>query len=196
MVEGLRSNRPVIKFRRLLPAAAVLFIALTTWLYVVAAPNMVRSPRGALLSLPSHTRPAVIATAVNLPAFVIALPLELAVFGSNARNKPYYEPFRTVEFSLLGVIFWFFAGRALDDWIAWRQLRSGSRWRLSDCLLAALVAIECTMLTVLFAIGFKWERAELWYLASSLTWAAVGYWAFIFRVVQFRTYPKATAGAK
>ncbi len=196
MVEGLRSSHQLIKFRRVLPAAAVLFVALSTWLYVAAAPRTVYAPPDLAFSDSTHTRPAVISTAVNLPAFVIALPLELAVLGPHARAHRYYEPFRTVEFSLLGIIFWFFAGRAIDDWIGWRQIRSGSRWRLSDCLLAGLIAVESTMLAVLFAVGFKWAREELWYLSSSVAWALLGYWAFIFRVVQFHSYPKVKSRAE
>jgi hypothetical protein len=75
--------------------------------------------------------------------------------------------------------------------VAWRQLRSGSRWRLSDCLVAALIAIESSLLAVLFAVGFTWARAELWYLASSIGWALLGYWAFLFRIMQLRAYPRA-----
>jgi hypothetical protein len=190
MVQGLRSGRQGIKFRLVLPAAAVLFVALSTWLYAAAGPHMVYSPPDVLYSASTHTRPAVIATAVNLPAFVIALPLELAMLGSHAKSHRYYEPFRTVEFSFLGMIFWFVAGRAIDDWIGWSQIRSGSRWRLSDCLFAALIAVESTMLAVLFAVGFRWAREELWYFTSSVAWALFGYWAFIFRVVQFNSYPK------
>jgi hypothetical protein len=191
MVEGLKSRRPLVKFCRILPVAAVLFVALSNLRYYSAAPRIFRTPRGAVFSLDGRrTRPAVVSTAINLPAFLIALPLELAIFRGDPRSTPYYEPFRTVEFSLLGMFFWFFAGRAIDDWIAWRALRSGSRWRLGDCVIAGLIALESTMLAVLFAIGFKWARAELWYLASSVFWALLGYWAFIFRIVQFRAYPR------
>jgi hypothetical protein len=192
MVEGLRASRPLLKFQRILPLAAVLFVSVSALRYYVAAPRFIRTPRGTIFSVSApQTRPAIVATAVNLPASIFALPIELAVFrGAGFRDSPYYEAFRTVEFSLLGILFWFYAGRALDDWIAWRQLRSGSRWRLSDCLVAALIAGEATMLGVLFTVGFKWERAELWYLASSISWALVGYWAFLFRVFQFRAYPR------
>lgn len=191
MVEGLRSRRPLVKFRRILPVAAVLFVALSTLRYYAAAPRLFRTPGGSIVSVDGHrTRPAVVSTAINLPAFLAALPLELAIFRGEPRSTPYYEPFRTFEFSLLGIFFWFFAGRTIDDWIAWRALRSGSRWRLSDCVIAGLIALESTMLAVLFAIGFRWARAELWYLASSMAWALLGYWAFIFRMVQFRAYPR------
>jgi len=192
MVEGLRSGRPLVKFRRVLPVAAVLFVALSTFRYFSSAPRILRTPGGTILSLNGrHTRPAVVSTAINLPAFLIALPLELAVFRGDPRSNSYYEAFRTIEFSLLGIIFWFCAGRAIDDWISWRQLRSGSRWRLIDCLIAGLIAVESSMLAVLFAVGFTWARAELWYLASSVSWALLGYSAFVFRLVQFRAYPRA-----
>jgi len=115
------------------------------------------------------------------------------VFRGELRNHPYYEAFRTIEFTVLGVIFWFCAGRAIDDWIVWRQLRSGSRWRLSDCLISAITALEATMLTVLFAVGFKWARTEIWYLASSVVWALLGYAALLFRIAQLRAYPRVTS---
>ena len=191
MVEGLRSRRPLVKFRRVLPVAAVLFVAITTARYFSAAPRVLRLPGGAILSNGHRTPPAVVSTAINLPAFFFALPLELAMFRGDPRKSAYYEPFRTIEFSLLGIIFWFSAGRAIDDWIAWRQLRSGSRWRLIDCFIAGLIAIESSLLAVLFAVGFNWARAELWYLASSIGWALLGYWAFFFRIVQLRAYPRA-----
>jgi hypothetical protein len=191
MVEGLRSSRPLVKFRRVLPVAAVLFVAITTARYFSAPPRVFRIPGGAILSNGHRTRPAVVSTAINLPAFLLALPLELAIFRGDPRRNAYYEPFRTIEFALLGIFFWFSAGRALDDWVAWRQLRSGSRWRLSDCLVAALIAIESSLLAVLFAVGFTWARAELWYLASSIGWALLGYWAFLFRIMQLRAYPRA-----
>lgn len=191
MVEGLRSRRPIVKFCRILPVAAVLFVALSTLRYYSAAPRLLPTPGGPLFSINGRrTRPAVVSTAINLPAFAVALPLELAIFHGEPRSTPYYEPFRTIEFSLLGIFFWFSAGRAIDDWVGWRELRSGSRWRLGDCLIAALVALESSMLAVLFAIGFRWAPAELWYLASSVAWALLGYWAFIFRIVQFRAYPR------
>jgi hypothetical protein len=190
MVEGLRTSRPYVKFRRILPLAAVLFVAISTLRFMVASPRTIRTPRGIFSLSARQTRPEIVATAVNLPAFVFAMPLELAILGEVPRRSAYYEPFRLVEFSVIGILFWFYSGRAIDDWIAWRQLRSGSRWRLSDCLVAALTALEATLLGVVFAIGFKWERAELWYLASSVAWAILGYWAFLFRIVQFRAYPR------
>jgi hypothetical protein len=192
MVEGLRISRPVIKFRRVLPLAAVLFVAVSALRFYAAAPRFIRAPRGAIFSVSGRqTRPAIVSTAVNLPVFIVALPLELAIFrGGGFSSNPYYEPFRAIEFSLLGIFFWFHSGRAIDDWLIWRQLRSGSRWRLSDCLVALMIAVEATMLVVLFAIGFKWERAELWYLASSISWALLGYWALFFRIAQIRAYPR------
>lgn len=193
MVEGLRSSRPLVRFRRILPLFAVLFVALSTWRFYTSTPRAVRTPAGDVLSLTgTRPRPAVVATALNLPAFLLALPLELIVFRGELGNHPYYEDFRTIEFTVLGVIFWFCAGRAIDDWIVWRQLRSGSRWRMSDCLISAITALEATMLTVLFAVGFKWARTEIWYLASSVLWALLGYSALLFRIAQLRAYPRVT----
>jgi hypothetical protein len=196
MIEGLRTRRPLVKFRRILPIAAVLFVAISALRFYVASPKFIRTPRGAIFSVSGqHTRPAIVSTAVNLPAFIVALPIELIIFrGQGFRSNRYYEPFRAIEFSLLGVLFWFYSGRAIDDWLAWRQLRSGSRWRLSDCLVGLVIAVEASMLAVLFFIGFKWERAEVWYLASSISWAALGYWAFFFRIAQFRAYPRSEHG--
>ena len=192
MVQGLRTSRPLVKFRRILPLAALLFVAVAAYRYFAAGPRLIHTPSGPIFSMSAReTRPAVVATAVNLPASIIALPLELVVFGSDPGRSRYYEPFRVIEFSLVGLIFWFYFGRAVDDWIVWRKLRSGSRWRLSDCLMAALIAVEASILCVLFAVFFKWERGEeIWYLASAVAWTFLGYWAFLFRVVQFRAYPK------
>ncbi|MGH9568316.1 MAG: hypothetical protein ACRD4F_01665, partial [Candidatus Angelobacter sp.] len=93
-----------------------------------------------------------------------------------------------VEFSVLGIVFWFFAGRFLDDLIAWRSLRSGSRWRLSDCLMAAIIALEATLVLGVFLLEPRYTP-DVWFLASGLAWALLGYWALIFRIVQFRAYP-------
>jgi hypothetical protein len=196
MVEGLRTRRPLFKFRRILPLAAVLFVGISALRFYAAAPRFIRTPRGAILSVSGQpTRPAIVSTAVNLPAFILALPIELAVFGVDPRRNPSYEPFRMIEFSLLGSMFWFYSGRALDDWLAWRQLRSGARWRLSDCLVALIIAVEATMLTVLFIVGFKWDRTEIWYLTSAVSWTLLGYWGFFFRIAQFRAYPRSQHGA-
>ncbi len=191
MVEGLKAGRPLVKFRRVLPLAELLFVAASTYRYYRFPPRMVRGPGpGVELVLRLGTPPATVAAAVNLPAGVVALPLEMAVRLTDAPHSPYYDVFRIVEFSLLGVIFWYFAGRFMDDAIAWRALRSGSRWRLSDCLMAALIAAESTL--VLFALRLMpgLFMPSAWFLLGALGWALLGYSALVFRVLQFRAYPR------
>ena len=192
MVQGLRKRLSPIKFRHLMPVAALLFVAFSTLFFYMARPRTILTPRGTFITVSGgRTRPSVIATAINLPALVLAVPLELAVFAGQPAMHPYHEAFRLVEFISLGVLFWFVIGRAMDDWIAWRQLRSGSRWRLLDCLIAALIALEASALAVQFSARFKWDQAQLWYLAGAIGWALMGYAAFVFRIAQLRAYPRA-----
>lgn len=184
MVEGLKTGRPIVKFCRALPVAALLFVAASTYRYYRAAPQIVHLSRGIDIEGRVGTPPAIVATAVNLPAGILAAPLEIFLTSS-----PYREAYRILTFSLLGVIFWFAIGRFIDDAIAWRTLRSGSRWRLSDCLMAGLIAGEATVLLVFFALKPGHGIAGLWLLAAATGWALLGYAALIFRVAQFRAYP-------
>jgi hypothetical protein len=192
MVQGLRTRLLPIKFSHIMPVAALLFVAFSTLFFHMARPRTILTPRGTFISLSGgRTRPSVIATAVNLPALVIAVPLELAIFPGQPGTQPYHEPFRLLEFTCLGILFWFIIGRAMDDWIVWRQLRSGSRWRLMDCIIAALIALEASALAVQFSARFKWDQDQLWYLAGAIGWALLGYSAFVFRIAQLRAYPRA-----
>jgi hypothetical protein len=68
-------------------------------------------------------------------------------------------------------------------------LRSGSRWRLSDCLMAALVAAEATAVLAIFALR-PGLFPNTWFLISGVGWAMLGYSAFLFRILQFRAYPR------
>jgi len=185
MVEGLKTGRPIVKFCRALPLAALLFVAASSYRYYRAAPQMVHLPRGVDIEGRIGTPPVTVATAVNLPAGILAAPLE-----SLLPHSPYHELYRTVEFSLLGVIFWFSIGRFIDDVIAWRTLRSGSRWRLSDCLIAGLIAGEATVLLIFFALEPGRGISDFWLLASATGWALLGYSALMFRIAQFRAYPR------
>ena len=185
MVEGLKTGRPIVKFCRALPVAALLFVAASTYRYYRAAPQMMHLPRGVDIEGRVGTPPATVAVAVNLPAGILAAPFELSL-----PRSAYHEVFRIVEFSLFGVIFWFVIGRFIDDAIAWRTLRSGSRWRLSDCLMAGLIAGEATVLLIFFALEPGRGISDLWLLAAATGWALLGYSALIFRIAQFRAYPR------
>ena len=129
MGQGLKSGRPAIKLRRILPLAALLLVTVTTYRYI-AFPRPTHNGPFALHGDP-RTRPLTVAQAVNLPAFALTLPLELALFGPKRDNSAAAQAFSIVEFAVLGIVFWFFVGRFFDDFITWRRLRSGSRWRLS-----------------------------------------------------------------
>lgn len=186
MVEGLKTGRPIVKFCRALPVAALLFVVASTYRYYHAAPRMMHLPQGVDIEGRVGTPPTTVAAAVNLPAGILAAPLEFFLPSS-----PYREVYRVVEFSLLGVIFWFAIGRFIDDAIAWRTFRSGSRWRLSDCLMAGLIAGEATVLLIFFALEPARGISGLWFLAAATGWALLGYSALFFRIAQFRAYPRA-----
>jgi hypothetical protein len=176
----------------MLPLAALLFVTVSTYRYI-AFPSTPRS--GPFIADPNpHTRPLTIAQAVNLPAFALTLPLELAVFGPRRDNSPSDQAFSIVEFAVIGILFWFFIGRFLDDFIAWRLLRSGSRWRLLDCLVAAFIAVESTLLLAVFTFLPLRDFQDSWLVSASIVWAAAGYFAFAFRIVQFRAYPRGDGG--
>ncbi len=193
MVAGLSKGRVLVKFRRMLPIAALLFVTVSTYRYYQGAPRLLRSPAGRLVIAPSpRPRPMVVAQAVNLPAFILVLPLELAIFGSEPIQTQFFDAVRVIEFSVLGMIFWFYAGRFLDDAIAWRKLRSGSRWRLMDCIMAGLIAAESTLIFVVFLLEPK-MGPDNWILAGAIFWGILGYSAFLFRIAQFRAYPRMRA---
>jgi hypothetical protein len=193
MVAGLSKGRVAIKFRRMLPIAALLFVTISTYRFYQGVPRLLRSPGGRIVIGPSvRPRPMVVAQAVNLPAFILVLPLELAIFGSEPIRTQFFDAVRVIEFSVLGMLFWFYIGRFVDDAIAWRKLRSGSRWRLMDCVMAGLIAAEATLIFVVFLLEPKMGPDE-WILAGAIFWGIVGYSAFFFRIAQFRAYPRMRA---
>lgn len=196
MPEGLSKGRVFIKFRRVLPIAALLFVTIFAYRYYNGVPRLIRSPGGRIVIDPAvRTRPMVIAQAVNLPAFVIVLPLEMAMFRSEPIQARFFDAVRVIEFSVIGMFFWFFAGRFIDDAIAWRRLRSGSRWRFSDCIVAGVIAAESTLIYVVFLLEPKMSPDQ-WILAGAIGWGVLGYSAFIFRIAQFRAYPRMRAPAE
>jgi hypothetical protein len=186
--QGLKSGRSAIRFRRILPLAALLLVTAFTYRYI-AFPRVTHNGPFGMRTNP-RARPLTIAQAVNLPAFALTLPLELALFGPRRDNSAGAHAFSIVEFSVLGIIFWFFVGRFVDDFLAWRRLRSGSRWRLLDCLVAAFIAVESTLLLAVFTFIPLRDFQDMWLISSSIGWAGIGYFAFTFRVVQFRAYPR------
>lgn len=193
MVEGLRVERPLIKFRVVLPIAALLLVATSCYRYY-RGPATLRGPDNPVHSSGGlYAHPMIVAQAVNLPAAIVALPLEVAVLGTRPRSMPVLEFVRIAEFSFIGTFFWFFMGRFVDDAIEWRQLRSGSRWRLSDCLVAALTLANSTLGLIAFATGQGRGRAGIWLLLSSGLWALLGLCALVFRIMQIRAYPRMTS---
>lgn len=194
MVEGLRVERPLIKFRLVLPMAALLLVAASCYRYYRSAPAVVQGPGGALFSVGEiRIHPMIIAQAINLPAAVVALPLEVAILGTRPRSMPMLEFVRIMEFSVIGIFFWFFMGRFVDDAVAWRQLRSGSRWRLSDCVVAALTSTNSMVGIIAFSMGQGRGRAGIWLLFSSVLWCLLGLSALGFRIMQIRAYPRMKA---
>jgi hypothetical protein len=189
MVEGLRSGRPLVKFRRVLPVAALLLVTVATYRYYRIPPRAIGFPAGPPLVVRPGTSPSVVAVAVNLPAGIFALPLEFMFLGNSPKQLRLFDAFRIVEFSVIGIVFWFFMGRFFDDLIAWNSLRSGSRWRLSDCVIAALIAAEATLVLAVFVGEPKFDR-DVSFLISGVFWAILGYSALIFRILQFRAYPR------
>lgn len=189
MVEGLRKGRPLVKFRRVLPVAALLLVTIATYRYYRIPPRAIGFPAGPPLVVRPGTSPSVVAVAVNLPAGIFALPLEFMFLGNSPKQLRLFDAFRIVEFSVIGIVFWFFIGRFLDDLIAWNSLRSGSRWRLSDCVIALVIAAEATLVLAFLANEPRFDR-DLSFLISGVFWAVLGYAALIFRILQFRAYPR------
>lgn len=188
MGQGLKSGRSAIKLRRMLPLAALLFVTVTTYRYM-AFP---RTPHNGPITLRANTRtrPLTVVQAVNLPAFALTLPLELALFGPRRDNSAGAQAFSIVEFAVLGIFFWFFVGRFFDDLLTWRRLRSGARWRLLDCLVSVFIAVEATLLLAVFTFAPLRDFQDMWLISASIGWAALGYFAFTFRIMQFRAYPR------
>ena len=189
MVEGLRQGRPLVKFRRVLPVAALLLVTIATYRYYRIPPRAIGFPAGPPLVVRPGTSPSVVAVAVNLPAGIFALPLEFMFLGNSPKQLRLFDAFRIIEFSVIGIVFWFFIGRFLDDLIAWNSLRSGSRWRLSDCVIAVLIAAEATLVLAFLANEPRFDR-DISFLVSGVFWAVLGYAALIFRILQFRAYPR------
>lgn len=172
--------------------AALLLVTASCYRYYHALPAALRGT-AVSSSASMSVHPMTVAQAVNLPAAVVALPLEVAIVGTRPRTIPVLEFVRIMEFSLIGMFFWFFMGRFVDDAIEWKQLRSGSRWRLSDCIVAALTAANSTLGVIAFATGQGRGRAGLWLLLSSGLWALLGFSALVFRIMQIRAYPRTQA---
>jgi hypothetical protein len=189
MVEGLRKGRPLVKFRRVLPVTALLLVTVATYRYYRIPPRAIGYPAGPPLVVRPGISPSVVAVAVNLPAGIFALPLEFTLLGNSPRQLRLFDAFRIIEFSVIGIVFWFFIGRFFDDLIAWNSLRSGSRWRLSDCVVAVVIAAEATLVLVFLATEQRFDR-DISFLISGVFWAVLGYSALIFRILQFRAYPR------
>ncbi len=193
MVEGLRVERPLIKFRLVLPIAALLLVAASCYRYYRGVPAALGPGRPVFTVDDLRIQPMIVAQAINLPAAVVALPLEVAILGTRPRSMPVLEFVRIMEFSVIGIFFWFFMGRFVDDAIAWRQLRSGSRWRLSDCVVAAVTATNSMVGIIAFSMGQGRGRAGIWLLFSSVLWCLLGLSALGFRIMQIRAYPRMKA---
>lgn len=193
MVEGLRVERPLIKFRLVLPIAALLLVAASCYRYYRGVPAAAGRGQPVFTLDDLRIQPMIVAQAINLPAAVVALPLEVAILGTRPRSMPVLEFVRIMEFSVIGIFFWFFMGRFVDDAIAWKQLRSGSRWRLSDCVVAAVTATNSMVGIIAFSMGQGRGRAGIWLLFSSVLWCLLGLSALGFRIMQIRAYPRMKA---
>ena len=132
------------------------------------------------------------AQAINFPAAVIVLPIEVAATRNDAIGfGPIATLWRVSSFSLLGIYTWFLAGRAVDSVLAMicggeAILPNAVDWVFSVC--AALSAI----LGLGLGLSTGGELSEsVWYGVFGLWWLLAGVGALSFYIYQWRMIRKA-----
>jgi hypothetical protein len=83
------------------------------------------------------------ATGVNFPATLIVQPILLLKWEySNDQHDWLHDTlWRSVGFTIVGVLVWFFVGRLFDDMIEWHRARAWPARHISDLLFAIVTAV-------------------------------------------------------
>jgi hypothetical protein len=124
-----------------------------------------------------------VATSINLPAMLVAIPIEEMV----VRLQP-NEGKRTIvcilASGLSGVFYWFYAGQFLDDLLQMMRTRLYPDFHRSALVFAIVSLLVC----FLSLEGTHWpqSRNERWYFWGGTGWTLVASSALIFRLLQLK----------
>lgn len=136
----------------------------------------------------THTR-FIAPAMLNFPAMVISLPY--AMFSADHREwMPRgmdFEAWRSMTWPIVGLLFWWIAGRACDSLAALRHSIIAPRLRWLD-LLISLISIIAGVLCLGLVIGFHEDPriARALLAASGVLWLALGAATWIARIWQWR----------
>ena len=131
------------------------------------------------------------AQAINFPAVVIVLPIEVATRNDAIGFGPIATLWRVASFSLLGIYAWFLAGRAVDSVLAMicggeAILPKAHDWVFSVC--AALPGV----LGLGLGLSAGADLSEsVWYGVFGLWWLLTGVGALSFYIYQWPMIRKA-----
>jgi hypothetical protein len=136
----------------------------------------------------------VFAMELNLPAALVVLPtLSLKWDYSNDQHDWFHDQaWRSVGFTIVGVVVWFFVGRALDDLIEWRRAGALPGSNIPDLIFAVVTVVYMTfaVVTALYMTlvstqpGRSQGLGNAWLFVIWLFWVLIGYLSLAMRIVQ------------
>jgi hypothetical protein len=138
---------------------------------------------------------SVFAMELNLPAASVVLPaLSLKWDYSNDQHDWFHDlAWRSVGFTIVGVVVWFFVGRVLDDLIERRRAGALPGSHIPDLIFAVVTAVYMTLVVVtaiyMTLVSTQPGRSQglgnAWlFVIWPVFWVLIGYLSLAMRIVQ------------
>jgi hypothetical protein len=163
-------------------------------------PKIVQAPAGlVVLQLPEKQRRAIeinqirmlVPAAINFPAVLVDLPYSM--FSEDRKEWTpkgmYFELWRAISWPVVGMFFWWIAGRGIDALAAARQEVIFPRLTIIDVVVGSVVLAAGLLVLVMMLVEGGKDRADptlAFFTMGGGVWAALGAVSVIGRLAQWR----------
>lgn len=205
---GITEPRRRIRFSWILPLGQLVLCALILWparswiFYEFGVPQGLNIPSlAAPLSPWSYETGFKVTTMLNLPAGLLQFPS--AIFSADHNElhprKVDFRVWRAVTWPVIGMFFWWIAGRGAEALVAVRRslLLPNLRW------VEAVIGLLLLALGLILTIGFVFSTAAdrrdpgfRFLIISGVLWTFLGALPFTAKIMQWRLLRKATLAAQ
>jgi hypothetical protein len=196
------SSHKGFPFRWALPLGQLVLCALLLWpvrprialalhLTALAEPPLAfrLNETGWMFTRWAETNSMKVVAALNIPVGLLQIPYVVVSSDKNEWTPPGIDLFvwRAMVWPILGMLFWWIAGRGAEALAAARQKRLTPPIHWLEMIVGLLLLAMGVLLFLVFALNRpRDDPSDLWFLPMAILWAFLGSLSVAGRVLQWR----------